>query len=185
MKGACMGRLLNLSRYTVIVGVLAALMLSIAVVFTTAIRAGLLIITTLPKLLDEKSAKLFAITSIEIVDLLLIATVLYLVATGLYELFIERLSLPEWISIRSLSDLKNKLISVVVVVLGVTFLVRVVNWDGSENLLPFGGAIAAVIIALTAFNLVEANAKKMVGKMKSYLTLHEVIKRKDAKAQRR
>lgn len=155
-----MGRLLSLSRYTLVVGVVAALALSIVSLGMISIRTILLIWKSSQTLVDEKAAKLFAITSIELVDLILIATVLYLVAIGIYELFIHPLDLPAWIKIASLSDLKNKLISVVVVVLAVSFLVEIVNWDGAANLLPFGGAIAAVILALTAFNLVENNTKK-------------------------
>jgi len=76
---------------------------------------------------------------------------------GLYELFIGKLRLPAWLIVTSLDDLKAKLISVVVVVLGVTFLGQVADWDGKTNLLPFGVAIGAVILALTAFSLVHRN----------------------------
>jgi uncharacterized membrane protein YqhA len=81
-----------------------------------------------------------------------LATVLYIIALGLYALFVDdRLPLPAWLEIHDLDDLKEKLISVVIVVLGVLFLEQVVAWDGGRDLLGFGAAIALVVAALTYF----------------------------------
>jgi uncharacterized membrane protein YqhA len=101
---------------------------------------------------DAKQTKAFAIASVEIADFFLIATALYIVGVGLYELFIRDLDLPAWLTISSIEELKQRLISVVVVALAVAFLARVANWDGESNLLPFGAAIAAVVVALGAFS---------------------------------
>src|SRR2546430_666113 len=91
------------------------------------------------------------------IDLFLLGTVLYIVALGLYELFIDdRLPMPAWLLIQDLDDLKNKLIGVVIVLLGVTFLGKVVTWDGDRNILFFGGASALVIIALGGFTAISA-----------------------------
>ena len=100
----------------------------------------------------RKGAKALAIEFIEIVDLFLLGTVFYIVALGLYELFIEpNIGMPAWLEIRTLDDLKNKLVKVVIVVLGVLFLGHVVSWDGERDLLPLGAAIALVVAALTWF----------------------------------
>ncbi|HSN46841.1 MAG TPA: YqhA family protein, partial [Casimicrobiaceae bacterium] len=89
---------------------------------------------------------------IEIVDLFLLGTVFLIIALGLYELFIsDKLDLPHWLVIRTLDDLKHKLIGVVVVVTAVLFLGQVVTWDGERDILGFGVAIAVVIAALTWF----------------------------------
>jgi uncharacterized membrane protein YqhA len=86
---------------------------------------------------------------IEIIDVILLGTVLYIVALGLYQLFIDRhLPLPHWLKVGDLTDLKRDLIGVVVVLLGVSFLGEVVNWEGDENVLPLGAAVAFVIAAL-------------------------------------
>jgi uncharacterized membrane protein YqhA len=50
--------------------------------------------------------------------------------------------------VNDLTDLKRDLIGVVVVLLGVSFLGEVVNWEGSSTVLPLGAAIALVIAAL-------------------------------------
>jgi uncharacterized membrane protein YqhA len=90
-----------------------------------------------------------AVELIEITDVILLGTVLYIVALGLYQLFIDQnLPLPVWLKVNDLTDLKRDLIGVVVVLLGVSFLGEVVNWEGESDLLPLGAAIALVIAAL-------------------------------------
>ena len=90
-----------------------------------------------------------AVELIEITDIILLGTVLYIVALGLYQLFIDRnLPLPHWLKVNDLTDLKRDLIGVVVVLLGVSFLGEVVNWEGESDVLPLGAAVALVIAAL-------------------------------------
>lgn len=101
---------------------------------------------------SSKRAKNLVLSFVEVIDLFLLATVFYIVALGLYELFIDdQIRFPEWLEIHSLDDLKNRLTSVVVVLLSVLFLGRVVQWDGTNNILPFGLSIALVIASLTYF----------------------------------
>ena len=90
-----------------------------------------------------------AVQLIEITDVILLGTVLYIVALGLYQLFIDQsLVLPRWLKVNDLTDLKRDLIGVVVVLLGVSFLGEVVNWEGENDVLPLGAGIALVIAAL-------------------------------------
>jgi uncharacterized membrane protein YqhA len=89
---------------------------------------------------------------IEIADVFLLATVLYIMALGLYELFIDdSLPLPAWLEIRTLDDLKDKLVGVVVVVMAVLFLGSVIGGGDAEALMMRGVGIAAVIAALGYF----------------------------------
>ena len=90
-----------------------------------------------------------AVDLIEITDVILLGTVLYIVALGLYQLFIDQnLALPRWLKVNDLTDLKRDLIGVVVVLLGVSFLGEVVNWEGQNDIFPLGAGIALVIAAL-------------------------------------
>src|SRR5215203_6923889 len=90
-----------------------------------------------------------AVELIEIIDIILLGTVLYIVALGLYQLFIDHnLALPRWLKVNDLTDLKRDLIGVVVVLLGVSFLGEVVNWEGDNDILPLGAGIALVVAAL-------------------------------------
>jgi len=98
---------------------------------------------------DVVEAKELAVEFIELTDVFLLGTILYIVSLGLYELFVDPdLPMPSWLRIRDLDDLKERLIGVIIVLLGVTFLGTAVTWRGSGEILEFGGAIAVVIVAL-------------------------------------
>jgi len=148
-------RLISHTRYMVIIAVAASLVLAAMLFFFGTLQAMGSIADAIGAVGDAKRTKAFAIASVEIAEFFLIATALYIVGIGLYELFIRDLDLPAWLTIHSLEELKQRLISVVVVALAVAFLSRAANWDGESNLLPFGAAIAAVVIALGAFRFLR------------------------------
>lgn len=103
---------------------------------------------------SPKAAKAVAMAVIEIIDLFLIATVAYIVAVGLYKLFIvdRELDLPMARKITNLKDLEDKIIGVIVAALAVAFLGQAAEaGEVPENLLGYGGGIALVIGALTYF----------------------------------
>ncbi|PWB52596.1 MAG: hypothetical protein C3F06_08575 [Candidatus Methanoperedenaceae archaeon] len=92
-----------------------------------------------------------AIELIELMDIFLIATILYIFALGMYELFIGSVNLPDWLIIRNLHDLKVKLSSVIILVMCITFLKHLVEWRDPQGTLFFGLAIAVVTVSLIAF----------------------------------
>lgn len=141
------------TRFLIIIPVLGSALAATTLLIYGAIEAVQLVATLIAEgEVTRKGAKAMAIEFIEIVDLFLLGTVFYIVALGLYELFIEPdIGLPAWLRIKTLDDLKNKLVKVVIVVLGVLFLGHVVSWDGQKDLLPIGAAIALVVAALTWF----------------------------------
>jgi uncharacterized membrane protein YqhA len=147
-----MQRLISASRYLIVVPALGSFIAATAVMLYGAVEIVLLIGENLSHGVSSKGAKALALGFIEVVDLFLLGTVLYIIALGLYELFVDdNLPLPAWLSIHNLDDLKNKLTGVVILVMGVLFLGQVVSWDGERDLLPYGAAIALVIAALTYF----------------------------------
>lgn len=92
--------------------------------------------------------------AIEIIDLFLLATVVHVVALGLFQLYFRQdLHLPKWLIIESLDDLKSKLVGVAVTVLAVYFLGQVVSngIQSGPNILYLGGAVGVVIASLTFF----------------------------------
>ena len=92
-----------------------------------------------------------AIALIEVMDIFLLATVLFIFAMGMYELFIESITLPEWLEINNLHDLKVKLSSIIILIMGITFLKHLVEWTDPEGTLFFGIAVAVVSASLIAF----------------------------------
>lgn len=147
-----MKRFISGSRYLIVVPALGSFVAATAVLLYGAVEIVLLIVENASHEVSSKGAKTLALGLIEVVDLFLLGTVLYIIALGLYELFVDdQLPLPSWLSIHDLDDLKNKLTGVVILVMGVLFLGQVVSWDGQRDLLPYGAAIALVIAALTYF----------------------------------
>jgi len=128
------------------IAVAATATIAYAVAVTVQIVAGLLHGGV------DKTTKAFVLGVIELVDLFLVGTTLYIIALGLYELFFDpHLPSPAWLIIRNLDDLKAKVLGVVIVILAVLFLGQALTWDGERDLLRFGGAVALVIAALTYF----------------------------------
>jgi uncharacterized membrane protein YqhA len=147
-----MRRLISASRYLIVVPAIGSFVAATAVLLYGAVEIVLLIVENVTHEVSSKGAKALALGFIEVVDLFLLGTVLYIIALGLYELFVDDdLPLPAWLSIHNLDDLKNKLTGVVILVMGVLFLGQVVAWDGERDLMPYGIAISLVIAALTYF----------------------------------
>jgi uncharacterized membrane protein YqhA len=155
-----MRRLIAATRYVILIPSIGSLVAATALIVYGSVEIAQLIGESVTQGVDGKAAKVLALHFIEVVDLFLLATVLYIIALGLYELFVDdRLVLPHWLTIHDLDDLKNKLTGVVILVMGVLFLGQVVTWDGQRDLLHYGAAIALVIAALTYF-LSQQHAKK-------------------------
>ncbi|OWY21897.1 hypothetical protein C7N43_16895 [Sphingobacteriales bacterium UPWRP_1] len=148
-------KLLSKSRYLVIIAVAGGFIAATALMIYNTIE----VISVVGKLFavsageeTGKTGKALVVALIEAIDVYLLATVFYIIALGLFELFVDnRLDLPDWLEINNLDDLKKKLIGVLVLVLGVLFLGQVAQWDGERNLMGLGVGIAGVITALTFF----------------------------------
>ena len=148
-----LSRLIAGSRYLILFAIVAIFAAAVLLLGYGTVQTIQMIIEAISSgSVSSKGAKALILTIIELVDLFLLATVLYVIAAGLYELFIDKaVPLPVWLEIGDLDDLKDKLIKVVIVVLGVLFLGQVISWDGTRDLLGFGAAVALVIAALTYF----------------------------------
>jgi uncharacterized membrane protein YqhA len=155
-------RILASSRYFIVVAVVGSFVASAAAL----VYGGL---ATVRVVLDafgsgdfsEKGAKLLSVGLVTMIDLFLLGTVLYIVAIGLYELFVDPgLPMPLWLRITTLDDLKERLLGVVGVLLAVTFLGSAVTWDGSADILALGLAVGAVlgVVSLTIALLARTHA---------------------------
>jgi uncharacterized membrane protein YqhA len=143
------GRILASTRYLILIAVLGSFLGAV----TTIVFGGITTFVTSIHFFQEanftmQGIKQVSIDFIEIIDLFLLGTVLYIMAIGLYELFIDPdIPLPAWLHTDSLDVLKEKLLGVIVVLLGVSFLGEVSEWQDADEILHLGLAIAAVIIA--------------------------------------
>jgi uncharacterized membrane protein YqhA len=145
-------KLLSKSRYLVGLAVLGSFAGMVTLLFQGIGEVYHLVLLVLGVQETADVGEKLTFSFIEVLDTFLLATVCYIMALGLYELFVDdRLELPNWLTIRNLDDLKNKLTSVIIVLMSVIFLGHVVSWDGERDLLRIGAPIALVIAALTWF----------------------------------
>jgi uncharacterized membrane protein YqhA len=144
-------RLLASSRYVILIAILGTFLSSIVMLAFGVLSVVEIAIDAIVAFdLSSHGVEELAVEFIKLTDVFLLGTVLYIVALGLYELFIDpTLPLPTWLIIKDLEHLKEKLLGVIIVLLGVTFLGEVVSWNGQTDILRLGVAIALVIAALS------------------------------------
>jgi uncharacterized membrane protein YqhA len=145
-------RLIVATRYLIVLAVLCiAVAATATIVYATVLTVGI-VAGPVHTWVGPTITKALILGVIELVDLFLTGTTLYIIAFGLYELFFDQhLPSPAWLAIRDLDDLKAKVLGVVIVILAVLFLGQALTWDGERDLLRFGGPIALVIAALAYF----------------------------------
>ena len=145
-----MARILEKSRYLVLLAVGASLVAS-AVAFLwgcwKTIQAIVQIVSTAGK--DPAAT----VSQIALMDKFLIATGLYIFAVGMYELFIGELSMPAWLTVHSLHEVKSRLSAIIILVMAIVFLEHLVEWKDPQGTLYFAIAVAAVTVALIALEL--------------------------------
>ncbi|UZJ42139.1 YqhA family protein [Prosthecochloris sp. SCSIO W1101] len=145
--------ILSNGRYMVIIGVIGAFIAAVSLFIYGGVLTVQQIIDTIQTgYVSSKGSKALMLSFVEIADIFLIGTVMYIISTGLYELFIDdNIEVPDWLEIHTLDDLKQKLIGVVIVVMSVVFLGHVIKWHGETEIVYYGAAIAFVVVALTYF----------------------------------
>jgi uncharacterized membrane protein YqhA len=142
-------RVLARSRYLILIAVIGTFLAAI-----TMLVYGLL--TVIFVMVDAFThsgfttveARHISFEFIEMIDVFLLGTILYIVAVGLYQLFIDsKLPTPHWLEIADIDDLKARLLVVVLVLMVIAFLGEVVTWDGSLTIAALGGSVAVVVFA--------------------------------------
>jgi uncharacterized membrane protein YqhA len=93
------------------------------------------------------------------IDTFLIGATLIIAAFGLYELFVARINpaslrlpLPHWLEMTDLNDLKARVISMIILVVAVSFVDVLLEFGGATlEILYLGTGVAVFIIALTVY----------------------------------
>ena len=147
-----MNRLMESSRYLIVIAVIFSLLASLAAFVWGAVKTVAVIATLVASFGQDPLA---AVAFIEVMDAFLIATGLLIFALGLHELFVHDLALPEWLTLHNLHDLKTRLSSVIILVMTVAFLEHLVEWKDPQGTLFFGIAVAVVSAALIAFSKLQ------------------------------
>jgi uncharacterized membrane protein YqhA len=146
------GRMVASSRFFVLVATLSLFLAFMAIMVSTLGVTVMTIVHALDRLGGEQNQNEMIGKLIKQADYALLATVLYVLALGLYSLFVDdRIPMPGWLRIHDLGQLKELLAGVVVVAIAVIFLGQALTWDGTSDLLALGLASAGVIAALALF----------------------------------
>jgi len=140
--------ILERSKYLALVGVIALLLASVAAFAWGTLKTVDTIFLVLSSMGRDKA---ITVEFIKIVDIFLIATALLIFTVSLYELFIDKLDLPDWMLAHDLYDLKAKLSSMIVLVMAVKFLEKLVDVKDAKALMQIGIATALMSSVLIAF----------------------------------
>ena len=143
-----MKAVLERSKYLALIGV-AALLFAAAADFIWGTLKTVDVISLIWTSMGRDKA--ITVELIEIVDSFLIATALLIFASSLYELFIAKLDLPEWMLAHNLYELKTKLSSMIVLVMAVKFLEKLLDVKDPAGLMQIGIAVALISGVLIAF----------------------------------
>ena len=142
-------RLVGCTRFLVTLPVIGLFISSIAMAVVTLVQT---VLVTFDVAIGELEMQDMLVDYVEAADFFLLAIVLYIMSIGLYSLFInDNIKMPKWLEIHTLDDLKEKLVGVIVVVMGVYFLGQLLNGTAAQDLLMMGIGTGAVICALAYF----------------------------------
>lgn len=151
-KPALLARVIGRSRMIVMVAVVAVLVAAFSLFLLGAVLAAQGIWNAWAEAIhgDIESTAL-TVRFLEIVTVMLKAVFFYLIGVGLYSLFISPLNLTVALGVKTLSDLEAKIISVVIVILAVSFMEQFIAERGAMAVLISAGALALVVFALVVF----------------------------------
>jgi uncharacterized membrane protein YqhA len=156
------GRLIGRSRYVVLLAVVAVMLVSVSLFLLGTIGAVKSILNSWGELASrgEAGSTEQIVESLAVIGVMLRAVVFYIIGVGLYSLFIAPLNLTTALGVESLSDLEVKVVSVVVVILAVSFLQQFVRWEQPTETMQFGLTMAAVVAALVLFQINSRRGKE-------------------------
>jgi len=146
---ALMRKIVGLTRYTVFVPAIAAIIGALVLMVQGSIAVVVAMINSIMNLTPLKGVIVEVLTA---VDAILLGTVLLVIGYGLYELFVDtEIDVPPWLQIRDLDDLKSKLIGVVVAIIAVVFVGVLVDSTRAGDVLAYGASAGAIVLGLGVF----------------------------------
>lgn len=144
-----MRQIVGLTRFTVIVPALAAMLGALVLM---AQGSWAVVLTIIEVVREQTPLKDTIVQILTAVDAILLGTVLLVIGYGLYELFVDSgLTVPSWLQVRDLDDLKSKLIGVVVAIIAVVFVGVLVDANRATEVLSYGAGAGALVLGLAVF----------------------------------
>ena len=148
--------LIERSRYVAYIGVLVLLVCSL----TAYVLGVYKTVKTVVKIaLGEAKDDFALIVLFDCLDTILVGTALLVISVSIYELFIGELKVPDWMLVRSLTELKANFSSVIIPLMAVKFLQKLLLAENALDTLYYGIGVALVILSLAAFNYVSEKEK--------------------------
>jgi uncharacterized membrane protein YqhA len=157
---ASLGQAVGRTRFIVLIAVAAVLLVSISLFVLGAIQAVIAVWRTWAAAVGGHEGSHLSIEFLATVIIMLEAVVFFLIGVGFYSLFIAPLNLAVSLGVETLNDLEERVISVVVAVLAVTFLEHFIQWQDPLEMLQFGGALALAVTALVLFQMYSHRVKE-------------------------
>jgi uncharacterized membrane protein YqhA len=145
-----MNRILAATRYAAVIPAIASVLGALLLMVQGSVAMIQVIIDFIT---DGTKLKLTIVEVLTAVDAILLGTVLLVIGYGLYELFIdEDLSVPTWLQVHDLDDLKSKLIGVVVAIIAVIFVGVYVDANRADDVISYGVGAGALVVGLAIFS---------------------------------
>ena len=149
--------LLENARYLSIIGILSLLIGALVALLQGVYK---LYKTIEAALYEDPKGDATLVSLFGCLDNFLVATALIVISVSLYELYIDKLEVPDWMLVRNLEELKAKFSYVVIPVMAVKFVQNVLESKNTLETLYYGAGIALVIASLTAFNYVSEKERE-------------------------
>lgn len=158
---APLAREIGRTRFVVLVAVAAVLLIAISLFMFGAAMAVVTVWHAGQTLASgDLGSTPLTVEFLEIVSVMLKAVVFYVVGVGLYSLFIAPLNVTAALGVETLNDLETKVISIVIVIMAVTFLEHFILWQEAEQTMRFGITLAVVVAALVLFQFYNHRASE-------------------------
>jgi uncharacterized membrane protein YqhA len=149
------------TRYAVVLSAGAIILVAVFLFLVSTVLAMVALKESFLQMLrGEVNPTSLTVVFFQIVSLAIKAVAFYVIGTGVFSLFVGRLSESGGVNAESLSDLEGRIISVIVVILATSFVEHYSEWKDPTATLQFGVAVAAVIVALVLFQVFVSHEKK-------------------------
>jgi uncharacterized membrane protein YqhA len=156
-----MRQILGLTRFAVIVPAIASIIGALLLMAQGSIEMVVVVYESITTHAYLKDTVVDVLTA---VDAILLGTVLLVIGYGLYELFVDpELTVPDWLQVRDLDDLKSKLIGVVVAIIAVVFVGVFVDANRANEVLSYGIGAGALVVGVAVFALATRKSDKTDG----------------------